>query len=82
MALLNKAKMQRIEPKNIKQQIEIAKAEYFSVDYCGKKYFQIGTFGKSGKSENQTIRFDRETAIFLIEIISEEFDLQPKLIFV
>lgn len=71
MALLNKTKMQKIEPKNIKQQIEIAKAKYFSVDYCGKKYFQIGTFGKSGESETQTAIFDRETAIFLIEIIRE-----------
>ncbi len=76
MALLEKDKLEKIPPKRCNSQIKIARATYFSEQYGNKRYFQLGTFGASGNSENQTIRFDKETAIHLIQIFVEEFELQ------
>lgn len=38
--------------------------------YCGRKYFQLVW------SAGNNIRFDRDTAIFLIDTLIKEFDLQ------
>lgn len=77
MGILEKNKLHKIKAKNFKEkQIIFAKSEYFIGKIKGKQFFQLGTFGKKGKSEGQTIRFDRDTAIFLIDILIKEFDLQ------
>ena len=76
MGILEKNKLHK-KPKKFKgEQIIFAKSEYFSAEIEGKRFFQLGTFGKKGDSEGQTIRFDRDTAIFLIDILIKEFDLQ------
>ncbi|MGX2972962.1 hypothetical protein [Helicobacter sp. T3_23-1059] len=77
MAILEKDKLHKVEPKKIqKEQIVIARSEYFCAKHNGKQYFQLCTFGKKGDSEGQTLRFDRDTAIFLIDLLIKEFDLQ------
>ena len=77
MAILEKDKIYKVKPKTTqRQQIIIAKSEYFSIMQNGNQYFQLGTFGEKGDSEGQTLRFDKDTAIFLIDILIKEFDLQ------
>lgn len=77
MGILEKNKLHKIKAKNFKkEQIIFAKSEYFIGENDDKRFFQLGTFGEKGKSEGQTIRFDRDTAIFLIDILIKEFDLQ------
>ncbi|RDU51648.1 hypothetical protein [Helicobacter sp. MIT 01-3238] len=77
MGILEKDKLHKVEPKKFKEkQIIFAKSEYFSAKIEGKQFFQLGTFGEKGDNEGQTIRFDRDTAIFLIDVLIKEFDLQ------
>ena len=77
MAILEKDKIHKVKPKTTqRKQIIIARSEYFSTKQNGKQYFQLGTFGEKGDSEGQTLRFDKDTAIFLIDILIKEFDLQ------
>lgn len=77
MGILEKDKLYKITDKKFKkEQIIFARSEYFSAEIEGKRFFQLGTFGEKGDSEGQTIRFDRDAAIFLIDILIKEFDLQ------
>lgn len=77
MGILEKDKFHKVEPKKFKkEQIIFARSEYFSAEIEGKRFFQLGTFGENGDSEGQTIRFERDTAIFLIDVLIKEFDLQ------
>lgn len=77
MGILEKDKLHKVEPKKFKEkQIIFARSEYFIGENDDKRFFQLGTFGEKGKSEGQTIRFDRDTAIFLIDVLIKEFDLQ------
>lgn len=82
MGILEKDKLHKVESKKFKkEQVIIAKSEYFSAEIDGKRFFQLGTFGEKGNSEGQTIRFDRDTAISLIDILIKEFDLQTDIKF-
>lgn len=77
MGILEKDKLHKITNKNFKkEQIIFARSEYFIGKIEGKQFFQLGTFGEKGDNEGQTIRFDRDTAIFLIDVLIKEFDLQ------
>ena len=53
---------------------------YTTFEADGEKYVQIDTYGRIG-SENpekisQSFQFDRATAEFLVNLLSEEFGLQ------
>ena len=78
MGILEKDKLHKaVKSKKFKEkQVVIAKSEYFTGEIDGKQFFQLGTFGEKGNKEGQTIRFDRDTAIFLIDILINEFDLK------
>lgn len=45
----------------------------------GNKYVQIDTYGRAGRDMpekiSQSVQFDRESAIFLVKLLAEEFDL-------
>lgn len=77
MGILEKDKLYKITDKKFREeQIIFARSEYFIGEIEGKRFFQLGTFGEKGDNEGQTIRFDRDTAIFLIDMLIKEFDLQ------
>ncbi len=48
-------------------------------DNCGKKYFQIDTYGSEDRKMpnkiSQSLQFDEETALYLINVIKNEFNL-------
>ena len=52
---------------------------YTAFEVDGKKYFQIDTYGKSGREMpekiSQSIQFDKDSAQFLVELLRKEFDL-------
>lgn len=49
-------------------------------DSCGKKYFQIDTYGSEDREIlnkiSQSLQFDEETAFFLIQLLKSELDLK------
>ena len=52
---------------------------YTALEADGQKYFQIDTYGKSGREMpekiSQSIQFDKDSAQFLVELLRKEFDL-------
>ena len=71
MAVIHKDRMSQCESRGVHQGNEI-KCSYFSADtYPRQKYFQLNM-----ETSVSNIRFDRDTAIFLIDILIKEFDLQ------
>ena len=52
---------------------------YTAFEADGQKYFQIDTYGKSGREMpekiSQSIQFDKDSAQFLVELLRKEFDL-------
>ena len=52
---------------------------YTEFEADGQKYFQIDTYGKSGREMpekiSQSIQFDKDSAQFLVELLRKEFDL-------
>lgn len=69
MAEIQKDKIHKIKP--------IVVGKYFSDIHNGKKYFQLAT----GLDDTQTqiIRFYKDTAIHLIQILIDEFELETTL---
>jgi hypothetical protein len=52
----------------------------FSVfDSDGRKYFQIDTYGRLGRENpekiSQSLQLDREAAVFLVRLLSQEFNI-------
>lgn len=72
MAVIHKDRMSQYEiSRSVYQNNEI-KCSYFSADtYPNQKYFQLNM-----ETSVSNIRFDRDTAIFLIDVLIKEFDLQ------
>lgn len=68
MAIIHKDRIEKRESNTHKSQ-EVVDCNYFSIldYYSNKKYFQLNT-GQGG-AVTQNIRFDRDTAIFLIDIL-------------
>lgn len=46
---------------------------------CGSKYVQFDTYGKSSREIpgkiSQSIQLDRESALFMVRLLVEEFDI-------
>lgn len=59
---------------------EAVYATYSVFDNNDEKYFQIDTYGKTGRVNpekvSQSIQFDRESAFFLVNLLIEEFHLK------
>ena len=72
MAVMHKDRMLQCEiSRSVYQNNEI-KCRYFSADTSpNQKYFQLNM-----ETSVSNIRFDRDTAIFLIDVLIKEFDLQ------
>ncbi|MFD2380697.1 hypothetical protein ACFSWD_06520 [Paenibacillus xanthanilyticus] len=56
---------------------QIVKGTYsVFTDECGKKYFQIDTYGTESREIlgkiSQSIQFDEESALYLIQLIKKE----------
>lgn len=53
---------------------------YTTFEADGEKYVQIDTYGRIGRENpekiSQSFQFDRATAEFLVNLLSEEFGLQ------
>lgn len=54
-------------------------ATYTAFELDGQKYFQIDTYGKSGREMpekiSQSIQFDKESAQFFVALLKREFNL-------
>ena len=70
MAIIHKDIMKESKPSRDVFQAQADHCHYFASSYCGKPYFQLTW------NQGNNIRFDRDTAIFLIDILIKEFDLQ------
>ena len=71
MAVIHKDRIQNKPSRSVSQYNKI-ECSYFSANtYPHQKYFQLNM----GTSVSN-IRFDRDTAIFLIDTLIKEFDLQ------
>ena len=57
-------------------------ATYTVFNENGEKYVQIDTYGRPGREIpgkiSQSIQFDRESAIYLIQLLIDEFGLSLK----
>lgn len=55
-------------------------ATYSTFDIDGEKYFQIDTYGSSGREMpekiSQSFQLDRKTAEYFVNLIIKEFDLK------
>lgn len=53
---------------------------YTIFEMDGKKYVQLDTYGSIDREHpekiSQSIQFDRETAAFLVDLLTQEFDLR------
>lgn len=72
MAVIHKDRMSQCEISRSVHQNNKIECSYFSAGtYTNQKYFQLNM-----ETSVSNIRFDRDTAIFLIDILIKEFDLQ------
>lgn len=64
------------EDRNFRKQ-EVRETTYSSTVIDGDKLFQIQTYGAAGSTggAKQTIQFDKQRAIELIDILKKEFNL-------
>ncbi len=78
MAQLNIRKIQQID-KYRNTIHEKVSATYTIFTRGEDKYFQIDTYGKEDRQIpekiSQSLQFDRETARFLVDVLTKEFDL-------
>jgi hypothetical protein len=79
MALISKQNMTEISKnRNSIHDITMATYTFFSKD--GVKYFQIDTYGTRDRMNpekiSQSIQFDKDTAVFLIDILKNEFSIE------
>lgn len=78
MAQINPANVVKIEKyRNTVHDKVYATYTVFEMD--DKKYVQIDTYGRVGRENpekiSQSIQFDKDAAIFLVDILRKEFDL-------
>ena len=78
MAQITIKKLSKIE-KNRNMLHDIVEATYTTFEKNGDRYFQIDTYGKSGRENpdkvSQSIQIDKETAQVLVDILEKEFNL-------
>lgn len=64
------------ETRNFRKQ-DIRDTSYSTTEIHGEKLFQIQTYGPEGSTAGakQTIQFDKQRAVELIDILKKEFNL-------
>ncbi len=71
--------MERYTNQNRVSKHKDAETIYFSTEINGEKIFQLSTLGSSTRevkgAVSQTLQFDKNSAIELIEILKKEFEL-------
>ena len=78
MAQINLNSIKRIEKqRNIVHDEVYSTYSVFEID--GERYVQLDTYGRVGRENpeklSQTIQLNRDTAKFLVDLLSREFDL-------
>ena len=78
MAQINLKSIKRIE----KQRNTVHEEVYYTYsvfELNGERYVQLDTYGRVGRENpeklSQTIQFNKETAEYLVNLLSKEFDL-------
>lgn len=76
MARINLNTIKRIEKDRnaVHTQVETTDSVF---DEGGEKYVQIDTYGKKGQTVSQSLQLDRDSAVFLVRLLSDEFHLLP-----
>lgn len=78
MAQINLNSIKRIEKQRNTVHDEVY-STYSVFELDGERYVQLDTYGRVGRENpeklSQTIQLNRETAKFLVELLSSEFDL-------
>lgn len=78
MAQINLNSIKRIEKqRNVVHDEVYSTYSVFEID--GERYVQLDTYGRVGRENpeklSQTIQLNRDTAKFLVDLLSREFDL-------
>ena len=78
MAQINLNNIKRIEKQRNVVHDEVY-STYSVFEINGERYVQLDTYGRVGRENpeklSQTIQLNRETAKFLVELLSREFEL-------
>lgn len=78
MAQINLNSIKRIEKQRNVVHDEVY-STYSVFEINGERYVQLDTYGRVGRENpeklSQTIQLNRETAKFLVELLSREFEL-------
>lgn len=79
MAQINLENISKIEKHRNTVQKKAHATTYTVFEMDDKKYVQIDTYGtidrKKPEQVSQTIQFDKDSAVFLVDILRKEFDL-------
>ncbi|GIO98304.1 hypothetical protein J14TS5_33900 [Paenibacillus lautus] len=80
MALLCHKQMTKIDKTRISIHQTVRGTYSVFRDSYGRKYFQIDTYGSEDREIpnkiSQSLQFDEETALFLIQLIKKEFKIK------
>lgn len=78
MAQINLNNIKRIEKQRNTVHDEVY-STYSVFEIDGERYVQLDTYGRVGRENpeklSQTIQLNRDTAKFLVDLLSQEFDL-------
>lgn len=78
MAKLTPCNISKIEKVN--RIHDDALCTYNTFEHEGMKYIQFDTYGSSGRvmkdKISQSIQFDKNTAVFMVDILKKEFNLE------
>ena len=79
MAQINLNSIKRIERQRNVVHDEVY-STYSVFELGGERYVQLDTYGRVGRENpeklSQTIQLNRDTAKFLVDLLSQEFDLR------
>lgn len=79
MAQINLNSIKRIEKQRNVVHDEVY-STYSVFEINGERYVQLDTYGRVGREDpeklSQTIQLNRDTAKFLVDLLSREFDLR------
>ena len=79
MAQINLNNIKRIEKQRNTVHDEVY-STYSVFEIDGERYVQLDTYGRVGRENpekpSQTIQLNRDTAKFLVDLLSREFDLR------
>lgn len=79
MAQINLSNIARIEKQRNSLHDKVY-TTYTAFELDGQKYIQFDTYGRVGRENpekiSQSIQLDRETAQYVVNLLSQEFDLR------